>query len=120
MEFWYMPRSINYEEGKVSLANGHSPSAYRFLWSGEGLSKMASQHEGPGCCGYSASQLDLRAPSVSRSFMGYVNSVAFVQRQMDLTLHELADLCKCYIGDIVIASATFDEHLHLDQVFSRL
>jgi hypothetical protein len=55
------------------------------------------------------------------AIMGYVNSVAFVQRQMDLTLHEFADFCRCYIDDIVIASATFDEHLsHLDQVFSRL
>ncbi|CBF84359.1 uncharacterized protein ANIA_02616 [Aspergillus nidulans FGSC A4] len=55
------------------------------------------------------------------AIMGYVNSVAFVQRQMDLTLHEFADFCRCYIDDIVIASATFDEHLsHLHQVFARL
>jgi hypothetical protein len=53
--------------------------------------------------------------------MSYVKPVAFVQRRMDLTLHEFADFCRCYIDDIAIASATFDEYLsHLEQVFSRL
>jgi hypothetical protein len=32
-----------HKEGKVSWADGHTPSAYPVLWYGEGLSKMASQ-----------------------------------------------------------------------------
>ena len=55
------------------------------------------------------------------AIMGYVNSVAFVQCQMDLTLREFANFCRCYINNIVIASATFDKHLsHLYQIFARL
>lgn len=53
--------------------------------------------------------------------MGYVNSVAYVQRQIDQILRPFRDYCQAYIDDIVIASKTFEDHLaHLDQIFACL
>ena len=50
-----------------------------------------------------------------------INSVPYVQRQMDMQLKEFAEFCKVYIDDIVVASVSFEEHLlHLDLLFSTL
>jgi dUTPase len=46
------------------------------------------------------------------AIMGFCNSVPYVQRQMDLLLKDLIDFCRAYLDDLVVASATFDEHLH--------
>ncbi|RMJ21267.1 Integrase core domain-containing protein, partial [Aspergillus sp. HF37] len=55
------------------------------------------------------------------AIMGYVNSVAYVQRQIDQILRRFRDYCRAYIDDIVIASKTFEDHLfHLDQIFACL
>ncbi|KAL1981340.1 hypothetical protein VTN96DRAFT_2781 [Rasamsonia emersonii] len=53
--------------------------------------------------------------------MGNCNAVAYVQRQMDLHLKELAMFCRAYINDIVIASRTLDDHIqHLHMLFQKL
>jgi hypothetical protein len=31
---------------------------------------------------------------------------------MDLLLKDLIDFCRAYLNDLVVASVTFDEHLH--------
>lgn len=43
--------------------------------------------------------------------MGYKNSNAYVQRQMDILLDNV-DYADCYCDDIIIASDTLDEHVH--------
>jgi hypothetical protein len=53
--------------------------------------------------------------------MGYINSVPYVQRQIDLNLEEFREFCRAYVDDLVIASEDLDEHLiHLELVFQRL
>ena len=55
------------------------------------------------------------------AIMGYVNSVAYVQRQMDILLKEFAAWCKTYLDDIVIASPTYHDHLiHVAAVLRKL
>ena len=50
-----------------------------------------------------------------------VNSVPYVQRLMDVQLKDLAIFCRVYIDDIVIASETFQQHLHhLHLLFDKL
>ncbi|KAJ5399511.1 hypothetical protein N7465_010000 [Penicillium sp. CMV-2018d] len=39
------------------------------------------------------------------AIMGFCNSVPYVQRQMDLLLKDLADFCRAYCDDIVVAGA---------------
>lgn len=52
--------------------------------------------------------------------MGFINSVPYVQRQMDRLLNDL-EFARTYVDDIIIASMTFDEHLnHLSTVLQRL
>ncbi|KAI1002218.1 hypothetical protein K3495_g5988 [Podosphaera aphanis] len=51
--------------------------------------------------------------------MGYKNSVAFVQRQMENLLRPHKEYAKAYVDDIVIFSPTLQEHLyHLQEVFN--
>ena len=51
---------------------------------------------------------------------GLKNAPSYFQRQMDKVLSGLT-FARCYIDDIVIWSATFEEHLeHLSAVFARL
>jgi hypothetical protein len=53
--------------------------------------------------------------------MGFINSVAFVQRQLDNKLRKHRLYCRSYIDDILIASKTLEEHeKHLDEVFQDL
>lgn len=55
------------------------------------------------------------------AIMGFVNSVPYVQRRMDLLFKDLVHFCRAYIDDIVIASRTLVEHIdHLHKVLSRL
>jgi hypothetical protein len=52
--------------------------------------------------------------------MGFKNSNAYVQRQMDLLLDEIPD-AECYCDDIIIASDTLEEHKKaLRAVFTKL
>lgn len=53
---------------------------------------------------------------------GLTNAPATFQRTMDLLLAGIAwQYCLVYLDDIIVFSATFDEHLqHLDEIFSRL
>lgn len=54
------------------------------------------------------------------AIMGFINSVPYVQRQMDRLLNDL-EFARTYVDDIIIASMTFDEHLnHLSTVLQRL
>lgn len=53
--------------------------------------------------------------------MGYINSIAYVARQMAITLRGCEDYSCVYVDDIVIYSDSFTDHLsHLSTVFSRL
>jgi hypothetical protein len=52
---------------------------------------------------------------------GLSNSPASFQRLMDVVLRDLRAFALCYIDDIIVFSASFDEHLdHLQQVFDAL
>lgn len=51
--------------------------------------------------------------------MGYKNSPAYVQRQIDRILREHRDYARAYVDDVVIHSATLEDHVkHLRAVFS--
>ena len=51
--------------------------------------------------------------------MGYRNSQAYVQRQIDRLLYEYRHFAKAYVDDVVVFSQSLEEHLrHLNQVFS--
>lgn len=55
------------------------------------------------------------------AIMGYCNSVAYVQRIIDLILREYREFCRVYVDDVLIASkdaAAHEEHLRL--VFGKL
>jgi hypothetical protein len=53
--------------------------------------------------------------------MGYCNSVAYVQRQIDYILRDFRDFCRVYVDDILIASKDAPAHeTHLRLVFGRL
>lgn len=55
------------------------------------------------------------------AIMGYCNSVAYVQRQMDLILKDFFDWCRTYLDDIVVCSRTLAEYiLHLRHLLQRL
>lgn len=55
------------------------------------------------------------------AIIGFINSVPYVQRQMDLHLSEFNTFCRAYIDDLVICSRTLREHEeHLSVVFERL
>lgn len=50
--------------------------------------------------------------------MGYMNSVAYVQRQMDNILREHRAFVKAYIDDVVVRSKSLSEHIeHLRTIF---
>ena len=51
--------------------------------------------------------------------MGYKNSPAYAQRQIDGILREFQEFAKAYIDDVVVFSATLEQHLdHLNKVFN--
>ncbi len=53
--------------------------------------------------------------------MGYRNSPAYVQRMIDRILRPFRKFCRAYVDDIVIFSASVEEHVeHLKQVFEAL
>lgn len=52
--------------------------------------------------------------------IGFKNSPPFVQRKMDSLLREFRALCRTYVDDTVIFSATLEDHLrHPHAVFGR-
>jgi Reverse transcriptase (RNA-dependent DNA polymerase) len=53
--------------------------------------------------------------------MGYMNSPAYVQRQLDNKFRDMHSFVRAYIDDMIIFSGTLEDHLeHLDRVFNRL
>lgn len=55
------------------------------------------------------------------AIMGYYNSVAYVQRQMDFILRHFRAWCRVYVDDVVTASETFHENCkHLHMLLRRL
>ena len=47
------------------------------------------------------------------------NSVAYVQRQMNIILRKFREFARAYIDDVIIRSRSFEEHLnHLRKVFT--
>lgn len=54
------------------------------------------------------------------TIIGFINSVPYVQRQIDQLLNNL-EFARTYIDNIIIASITFNKHLnHLSTVLQRL
>jgi hypothetical protein len=57
----------------------------------------------------------------SVTFMGFRNSSAYAQRRIDMILRDLKHCCRAFIDDIIIFSATFEQHVeHLSMIFQRL
>ena len=57
--------------------------------------------------------------SFNVAVMGYKNSPAYVQRQIDRLLRELRHFARAYVDDVVVFSRTLEEHVnHLRQVFT--
>ncbi|KAJ5427282.1 hypothetical protein N7465_002352 [Penicillium sp. CMV-2018d] len=55
------------------------------------------------------------------AIMGYCNSVAYVQRQIDLILKDFYKWCRPYLDDIVVCSTSLSEYIsHLRRLFKRL
>ncbi|KZZ86573.1 Ribonuclease H-like protein [Ascosphaera apis ARSEF 7405] len=55
------------------------------------------------------------------AIMGYVNSIAYVGRQMANILRGCEDMCVVYVDDIIVFSDTFSDHIHhLRLIFNRL
>ena len=53
--------------------------------------------------------------------MGNMNSISYVQRQIDSILREIKDFARAYVDDIVCGSNSFEEHVaHLRQLFALL
>lgn len=53
--------------------------------------------------------------------MGNMNSISYVQRQIDRILREIRDFAQAYVDDIVCGSTSLAEHLsHLRQLFTLL
>lgn len=53
--------------------------------------------------------------------MGFINSVAYVQRQLENLLREFRHFLRVYVDDIILFSDILEDHLHhLDQLFARL
>ena len=51
--------------------------------------------------------------------MGYKNSPAYVQRQIDRLLREYRSFARAYVDDVVVFSKTLEEHVgHLKQIFA--
>lgn len=58
---------------------------------------------------------------INVAIMGSVNSVAYVQRQIDNILREFQAWYRAYIDDITVVSDTFEEHVErLELVFTQL
>ena len=47
------------------------------------------------------------------AIMGYRNSVAYVQRQIDLILKDFFKWCRTYLDDIVVCSNSLHEHIYI-------
>lgn len=59
--------------------------------------------------------------SFNVAVMGYKNSPAYVQRQIDRLLRPHRGFSRAYVDDIVVYSKTLEEHLaHLRQIFTML
>ena len=57
--------------------------------------------------------------SFNVAVMGYKNSPAYVQRQIDRLLRALRKFARAYVDDVVVFSKTLEEHVdHLRQVFA--
>ena len=57
--------------------------------------------------------------SFNVAVMGYKNSPAYVQRQIDRLLRALRSFARAYVDDVVVFSKTLEEHVdHLRQVFA--
>ena len=55
------------------------------------------------------------------SIMRYMNSIAYVQRQIDKILRSIKDFAQAYINDIVVGSKSLREHIaHLRRLFQLL
>src|SRR5207247_8521367 len=53
--------------------------------------------------------------------MRFINSIVYVQQQLDNKFRNFQEFCRVYIDNIIIISITLKEHLkHLDKIFSKL
>nr|OMP83046.1 Retrovirus-related Pol polyprotein from transposon gypsy [Diplodia seriata] len=59
--------------------------------------------------------------SFNVAVMGFINSVAYVQRQLDWILRECREFARAYIDDLTIHDRTLEDHLdHLEKVFQKM
>jgi len=55
------------------------------------------------------------------AFMKFINSIVYVQQQLDNKFRNFCEFCKVYIDDIIIISTMLEKHMkHLDKIFSKL
>ena len=53
-------------------------------------------------------------------FMRFINSIVYVQQQLDNKFRNFWEFCRIYIDDIIIISIILKEHLkYLDKIFSK-
>ena len=54
-------------------------------------------------------------------FMKFINSIVYIQWQLDNKFRNFHEFCRVYINDIIIVSTTLEKHMkHLDKIFSKL
>ena len=55
------------------------------------------------------------------ALMKFINSIVYVQWQLDNKFRNFHRFCRVYIDDIIIISTTLEKHMkHLDKIFSKL
>ena len=55
------------------------------------------------------------------AFMRFINSIVYVQWQLDNKFRNFCRFCRIYIDDIIIVSTTLEKHMkHLDKIFNKL
>src|SRR5947207_13576832 len=52
--------------------------------------------------------------------MRFINSIVYVQQQLDNKFRNFHEFCRIYINDIIIISTTLEKHMkHLDKIFNK-
>ena len=54
------------------------------------------------------------------TFMKFINSIVYVQQQLDNKFRDFQGFCRVYINDIIIVSTMLKKHMkHFDKIFSK-
>ena len=55
------------------------------------------------------------------AFMKFINSIVYIQQQLDNKFRNFHKFCRVYIDDIIIVSTMLKKHMkHLDKIFDKL